>query len=302
MDRQPVVTAVVTTYKRSEKIVGRALESVVKQTYRSLEIILVNDCPEDKELSEKLKKLCESFDRKVVYLPMKKNSGANAARNYGARFAQGSYIAFLDDDDTWTENKISLQVQEMKDPSVGIVYGNTWVNSEKYHSVKIHYRDRRPEGDLYPKLFKSNIIGSTSFPLIRKKAFDDVGGFNEAVPALQDMELWLRIAKTYKVKYIHEPLGTYYFYVGDRISAHPERRVKGYEEIYSQHKKYLAQNEKAKADFDILGVTLYINQRNFKHAFGLLCEAIKLNPLNIKSNSFTLIKFIIRFFIPAKIV
>lgn len=47
MDRQPVVTAVVTTYKRSEKIVGRALESVVKQTYRSLEIILVNDCPED---------------------------------------------------------------------------------------------------------------------------------------------------------------------------------------------------------------------------------------------------------------
>lgn len=302
MDRQPVVTAVVTTYKRSEKIVGRALESVVKQTYSSLEIILVNDCPEDKELSEKLKNLCESFDRKVVYLPMKKNSGANAARNYGAKNAHGIYIGFLDDDDTWTREKIALQVQEMNDKSVGIVYGNTWINSEKYHSIKIHYKERRPEGDLYAKLFKSNIIGSTSFPLIRKKAFDEEGGFNESVPALQDMELWLRIAKNYKVKYIHEPLGTYYFYVGDRISAHPERRIKGYEQILLQHKEFLNENREAKADFDILGVTLYINNRDFKRACLLLKEAIQLNPKNVKSNVFALIKLVIRYFIPAKIV
>ena len=145
-------------------------------------------------------------------------------------------------------------------------------------------------------------MGSTSFPLIRKKAFDEVGGFNEEVPALQDMELWLRIARNYKVKYIHEPLGTYYFYVGDRISAHPERRVKGYEQIYAQHKEYLNQNKTVKADFDILGVTLYINERNFKHAVSLLIEAIRLNPKNIKTNIFTSTKLIIRFFIPAKIV
>ena len=233
---------------------------------------------------------------------MPKNSGANAARNYGAKNAHGIYIGFLDDDDTWAREKIALQVQEMNDPNIGIVYGNTWINSEKYHSIKIHYKERRPEGNLYARLFKNNVVGSTSFPLIRKKAFDEVGGFNESVPALQDMELWLRIAKNYKVKYIHEPLGTYYFYIGDRISAHPERRVKGYEQILLQHKDFLNNNQKEKADFDILGVTLYINNRDFKQACLLLKEAIQLNPKNVKSNVFALIKLVIRYFIPAKIV
>ena len=302
MEKQPLVIAVVTTYKRPIKIVGRALKSIVEQTYKNLEIILVNDCPEDEQLSNELKKLCNSFDRKITYLPMPKSAGANAARNYGAKHSQGSYIAFLDDDDTWTKEKIDLQMREMEDPDVGIVYGNTWINSEKYHSLKLHYKEKRPEGDLYALLFRSNIVGSTSFPLIRKKAFDDVGGFNEGVPALQDMELWLRIAKNYKVKYIHEPLGTYYFYVGDRISAHPERRVKGYEQIYVQHKAYLRENKTAKADFNILGVTLYINERNFRHAVSLLMEAIRLNPRNVKTNIFMIVKLLIRFFVPAKIV
>lgn len=302
MDKQPLVTAVVTTYKRSVEIVKRALTSIVEQTYDNLEIILVNDCPEEGQLSNSLRELCEQFDRNVRYLPMPKNSGANAARNYGAKNAHGIYIGFLDDDDTWAREKIALQVQEMSDPNVGIVYGNTWINSEKYHSIKIHYKEKRPEGNLYAKLFKNNVVGSTSFPLIRKKAFDEVGGFNESVPALQDMELWLRIAKNYKVKYIHEPLGTYYFYIGDRISAHPERRVKGYEQILLQHKDFLNNNQKEKADFDILGVTLYINNRDFKQACSLLKEAIQLNPKNVKSNVFALIKLVIRYFIPAKIV
>lgn len=302
MDKQPLVTAVVTTYKRSVEIVKRALSSIVEQTYDNLEIILVNDCPEEGQLSNSLRELCEQFDRNVRYLPMPKNSGANAARNYGAKNAHGIYIGFLDDDDTWAREKIALQVQEMNDPNVGIVYGNTWINSEKYHSIKIHYKEKRPEGNLYAKLFKNNVVGSTSFPLIRKKAFDEVGGFNESVPALQDMELWLRIAKNYKVKYIHEPLGTYYFYIGDRISAHPERRVKGYEQILLQHKDFLNNNQKEKADFDILGVTLYINNRDFKQACSLLKEAIQLNPKNVKSNVFALIKLVIRYFIPAKIV
>lgn len=302
MDKQPLVTAVVTTYKRSVEIVKRALSSIAEQTYDNLEIILVNDCPEERQLSNSLRELCEQFDRSVRYLPMPKNSGANAARNYGAKNAHGIYIGFLDDDDTWAREKIALQVQEMNDPNIGIVYGNTWINSEKYHSIKIHYKERRPEGNLYARLFKNNVVGSTSFPLIRKKAFDEVGGFNESVPALQDMELWLRIAKNYKVKYIHEPLGTYYFYIGDRISAHPERRVKGYEQILLQHKDFLNNNQKEKADFDILGVTLYINNRDFKQACLLLKEAIQLNPKNVKSNVFALIKLVIRYFIPAKIV
>lgn len=302
MESLPIVTAIVTTYKRSTEIVRRALLSIVNQTYNNLEIILVNDCPEDSSLAKALESLCNNFDRTVMYLPMKKNAGANAARNYGASIAKGEFIAFLDDDDEWSSNKIELQMQKMLDNDVGIVYCNTWVNSEKLHNITIHYKNERPEGNLYDRLFRGNVIGSTSFPLIRKKAFNEVGGFNEEVPALQDMELWLRIAKRYQVGYIHEPLGIYYFYKGERISAHPERRIRGYEQIYKQHKEYLNQNKKTKANFDIMGITLYINARNFKHAIKLWREAVSLNPTNIRDNTFAAIKIVVRFFIKAKIV
>ena len=302
MKEKPIVTAVLTTYKRPVEIVGRALKSVVEQTYEELEIILVNDFPEDEKLSKELIGLCRGFERNVVYLPMKKNSGANAGRNYGAGVSKGAFIAFLDDDDEWSPEKIELQMQKMTDDNIGIVYCNTWINSEKSHSIKPRFKNAKPEGNIYPVLFGKNVVGSTSFPLIRKKAFDEVGGFNETMPALQDMELWLRIAQSYTVKYIHKPLGTYYFYIGDRISSHSDRRIAGYNKIYDEHKEYLEHHKKAKAGFDILGVTLYINAGDRKYAWKLLMEAIKLAPGNIKVNLFTLIKWIIRWFVPAKIV
>ena len=302
MEKTPIVTAVVTTYKRNPEIVGRALRSINAQTYKRMDVILVNDYPEDERLSDKLQVLCDSFEPKVRYLAMAKNSGANAARNYGASKALGEYIGFLDDDDEWDEKKVELQLKKMGNPNVGIVYCNTWANSEKFHNTTIHYKEKRPEGDLYSILFHGNVIGSTSFPLIRKSAFDEVGGFDENVPALQDMELWLRIAQKHKVGYVHEPLGTYYFYIGDRISAHPERRIKGYEIILEKHLDYLNRNKKVKADFDNMGVTLYINGRDFKTAIKLWLEAVKYNPFNIKENAFMGVKIIIRFFIKAKIV
>ena len=302
MKEKPIVTAVLTTYKRPVEIVGRALKSVVEQTYEELEIILVNDFPEDEKLSKELIGLCRGFERNVVYLPMKKNSGANAARNYGAGVSKGAFIAFFFFFYEWSPEKIELQMQKMTDDNIGIVYCNTWINSEKSHSIKPRFKNAKPEGNIYPVLFGKNVVGSTSFPLIRKKAFDEVGGFNETMPALQDMELWLRIAQSYTVKYIHKPLGTYYFYIGDRISSHSDRRIAGYNKIYDEHKEYLEHHKKAKAGFDILGVTLYINAGDRKYAWKLLMEAIKLAPGNIKVNLFTLIKWIIRWFVPAKIV
>ena len=169
MKEKPIVTAVLTTYKRPVEIVGRALKSVVEQTYEELEIILVNDFPEDEKLSKELIGLCRGFERNVVYLPMKKNSGANAARNYGAGVSKGAFIAFLDDDDEWSPEKIELQMQKMTDDNIGIVYCNTWINSEKSHSIKPRFKNAKPEGNIYPVLFGKNVVGSTSFPLIRKR-------------------------------------------------------------------------------------------------------------------------------------
>ena len=298
----PLITAVITTCRRSPEMVARALNSVVAQSYDNLEIILVNDFPEDKRLAAQLANTCKSFFRPVCYLEMNRNSGANAARNRGAGQASGEFLCFLDDDDEWFPNKLSEQLRLFDSADVAVVYCNTIINIEKKTKEHVHFTKPMPEGIIYDRLFEKNIIGSTSFPMIRKSAFDESGGFDEGMPAMQDLELWLRLTRKYEARYATQPLGKYYFYAGDRISSHADRRIAAYEMICEKHSGYLKTNKKAKASFNILGVTVYLNGRKFKKAISLWLEACRLFPLEIKRNAYTACKILIRFFVSPRIV
>lgn len=302
MSENPLVSAIVTTYKRPVEIVERALRSIVAQEYENLEIILVNDAPEDNLLAGKLKKMANELSRKVKYIEMEHNSGACAARNRGIKESLGEFVAFLDDDDEWKSQKIKKQVDSFTDTEIGLSYCNFWINEEGKKEVRIHTDKKLPEGTIFNNLFEKNYVGSSSFPMIRKSALINVGLFNPNMPALQDWELWLRIAQKCKVVYIDEPLGIYYFYKGDRISAHPDRRIKGFEIIYSQYKDYLENNRKTQACYLAEGVTFYINGKNFKEALNLYKNMMYADGTNINRNIRLLVKIVIRFFFPAKIV
>lgn len=299
-----LVSAIVTTYKRDVKTVKRALDSIVNQTYENIEVFLVNDCPEDAELSKALSELTESYqcDKKVNYISMPHNGGACAARNLGLKESKGEFVAFLDDDDEWLDTKISEQIKRFDSPNVGLVYCNTYAHYEGKDELVVRESHPMPEGKIYDNLFAENIISSTSFPLIRREAIESVGGFNIAMPSLQDLELWLRMTKKWEVRYVDKPLGTYYFYNGERISRHPERRTKAYETIYSQYKDYLAKKPKVKAAFDRVGVTFYVNTREFDIAGKHLMAAVLGDPLSFKKNAFCVCKYIIRIFIKPKIL
>lgn len=302
MSENQLVSAIVTTYKRPVEIVERALQSIAAQEYENLEIILVNDAPEDNVLAGKLKKMTSTLSRKVKYIEMEHNSGACAARNRGIKESLGEFVAFLDDDDEWKPQKIKKQVDSFTDTEIGLSYCNFWINEEGKKELRIHTDKQLPEGNIFNKLFEKNYIGSSSFPMIRKNVLIKAGLFNPDMPALQDWELWLRIAQKCKVVYIGEPLGIYYFYKGDRISAHPERRIKGFEIIYNQHKEYLRDNRKTQAGYLAEGITFYINAKNFKKAFNLYNTMLHADVMNIKRNTRLLAKIVIRFFFPAKIV
>lgn len=299
---KPLVTAIVTTYNRDVKIVKRALDSVVNQNYENMEALLINDCPENTRLAEKLKRLVDSYEGKIRYIEMAENGGACAARNFGIAHSSGEFVAFLDDDDEWLENKISRQTECFDNDRVAIVYCNTYAHYEGKNKLVIREKHKMPEGYIYPYLFGENIISSTSFPLIRKSAILEVNGFNTEMQSLQDLELWLRITQNRIVRYIDEPLGIYHFYNGERISRHPERRTRAYEIIYKQHESYLTQNPEIMASFDRLGMTFYVNARNFREGLRHLRRAIALNPKALGKNIFCIVKFIIRFFIKSRIL
>lgn len=301
----PLITAIITTYKRKPEIVKRAIDSIVSQTYENIEIILVNDSPESGELAEKLEALTRQYEGKVQYLPMPQNGGACAARNYGLENSHGEFISLLDDDDEWFSEKIEKMLPAFDADTVGIVYcevenlfeqtGETRLRSEDMHTKPL------PSGKILDAHFGENLIGSASFPVVRRSALEEVGGFNTAMPSLQDLEVWLKILRKYEARYVDVPLVRYHYYDGDRISTHPERRIKGYEIILEENREYLEKNPNAYAAYLRLSVTFYVNVKDFKRAWGNAMKAVRLEPRNIKANLFAIIKTVIRRFVPQRI-
>lgn len=195
-----LVSVIIPTYNRIEKL-KRALESVLKQTYSKLEIIIV-----DNESKDGTIKFLEEFskkNKKIKYLTNNKK-GANYSRNLGIKNAKGEYIAFLDDDDTWNSTKIEKQVKILETNSdIGICYTGKKII---YESLNKEYFSCSNSNNIYIE----NYIGTTSSVIIKKEILEKSGLFDVELPALQDYDLWIRILKNTKSYQIKEALINYY--------------------------------------------------------------------------------------------
>ena len=112
----PKVTAIITTHNR-KSLVGRAIESVLNQSYENIECIVVDDAS-----SDGTEEVCRKYPIKYIYIPQAESKGGNYARNVGIKKAQGKYVAFLDDDDYWLKEKISKQVTLIEEKKCELVY------------------------------------------------------------------------------------------------------------------------------------------------------------------------------------
>ncbi len=198
----PLVSVVIPVYNR-EETVGRAIKSVLNQSYKNLELIVVDDCSDDNSL----KVIREFQDERIRVITLRKNSGANVARNKGIMAASGGYVAFQDSDDEWDEDKLQLQINEMLnrnlsacfcahyliDDAVEITVPDDYENKEKY------------ETGLISVLANHNVI-STQTLIVRKDIFEIIGYFDEEMPRLQDYEFIIRLVQKEKIGYIARPL------------------------------------------------------------------------------------------------
>lgn len=276
-----MVSVVITTYKRPAEIVKRAAKSVLSQTYKDIELIIVDDSPETYEQRSEVCEMALSLGERVKYIPHEKNMGACAARNTGIENAGGEFVAFLDDDDEWMPEKIEKQLDVMvKNEKTALVYCgritfNTSTNTEVEQKVSFY------KGNVYEKLILNNFVGSTSFPLIRKDVLEKLGGFDVNMKAAQDYELWLRIAREYEVEYVREPLVRYYVHEGDQISKNNRKKVDGLNRLNELNMDYLKKHPRAHAIRILRVIPHYLNFDR-KKAKQLFWKAVRIFPVPSK--------------------
>lgn|GEM_PF-2628380 len=188
------ITIIIPAYNSSQYL-NDALESVVNQKLQDYEIIVVDDGSteyENKRLTEIL------VNYKHTRLAIKKNGGAASARNFGAKIATGNYLAFLDSDDIWLDNKINSQLQILKnDKDIGLVVGNIVVADDKLKAKYKAYKNIPADGQKAIRdFFQGRIVMNTPTILLRREIFDEVGGFPEDLQYREDHYLLMMIAKT----------------------------------------------------------------------------------------------------------
>jgi glycosyltransferase involved in cell wall biosynthesis len=208
-DSVPFTVDVIIPVYNGEKYIAAALDSALRQTYPPQSIIVVDDGSTD-HTGDIVLGMKEISTLKIVYVK-KANGGSSSARNVGLACAQSAWIAFLDTDDVWLENKLQAQIHVIENTpfkNLGVVYGRyTLIDGAGRDITHLPVHPPKLRGNIFESLLSANqIFGSASAALIRRVCFEEVGGFDENLQAAEDWDMWLRIAEKFEYDFSDDSL------------------------------------------------------------------------------------------------
>ena len=239
------VSVIVPVYN-VERFIQETIASVLAQTFRDFELIIVDDQSPDGSIA-----ICEQFADPRIQIVHQKNRGLAGARNTGIRHAQGEYIALLDSDDLWLPEKLAKHVQHLEaNPRIGISFSRSAFIDENSHSLGTYQMPKLTDIDA-PHLLCRNPIGNGSAPVIRREALegikfqDNLYGeiedfyFDDQFRQSEDIECWIRIAiqTNWQIEGIPEPL-TLYRVNPDSLSANMTKQLESWEKVIAKTRTY----------------------------------------------------------------
>jgi len=281
MKKYPKVSIIIPTYNRAH-VLKRAIQSVLNQTYKDFEVIVVDDGSTDDT-----KAIVKGLDdKRVLYKRHDRNKGVSAARNTGIVIARGEYIAFQDSDDKWLPTKLEEQMKAFAHARsrIGVVYTAFWyVRKDRRIYIPLPKVSKR-EGDIHNELLNGNFITPQS-AVVRKECFEVSGLFDEKLPSLNDWDIWIRISKNWEFKFISEPLVLVYR-TSDSISIKQNRSFTGLVPIIDKYFEEFSKDRKILGNHYFRIGRAYLRVRGDKEFYKgrkYIFESFKIRPfLDIK--------------------
>ncbi len=193
------VSVIIPTFNRADRVI-RAISSVLEQTFIDFEIIVIDDGSTDET-----EKTVARFNDRIKYIVQPANLGVSAARNTGIKNSSAPFIAFLDSDDHWLPEKLEVQMRFFETSANAMACQTEEIWIRKGRRVNPRKKHLKPSGDIFEPSLKLCLV-SPSAVMLRRSLLDDVGLFDENLPACEDYDLWLRIACRHPVYLIQQPL------------------------------------------------------------------------------------------------
>lgn len=191
INNAPLISVIIPVYN-GQKTIRETILSVLNQTYKNLELIVINDGSLDLTLN-----VVYSIQDSRLKVFSYAKSGVSISRNRGIEKASGQFISFLDADDIWTPEKLEKQLKALQaNPQASVAY--SWVdyideNGEFFR----HGNHISINGNAYEKMLIQNVLENGSNPLIRRQALINVGNFDPSLKFAEDWDMWLRLASCY---------------------------------------------------------------------------------------------------------
>ena len=242
------VSVIIPTFNRLS-LISRAIDSVLKQTLKPFEIIVVDDGSSD-NTSTLIKN-----NYKSVKLIKQKNLGVSKARNVGIKNSSGDWIALLDSDDEWKKNKLEVQIKSLSEHDYySVCHTNEiWIrNGTRVNQKKRH---QKYGGHIFDKCLDICRISPSSI-IFQKNIINEVGWFDENLSICEDYDLWLRITANFKILFIDKPLIIKYGGHSDQLS----KSVNGIEAYRIKSLENLLSNTRLIKDYKRLTIEMLITK------------------------------------------
>ena len=227
----PLVSVVVPCYNH-EKYVKETIESIINQTYKNIELIVIDDGSKDNSV-QVIQEMADKHGFTFVHRP---NKGLSATLNEGIRLSKGKYFSAIASDDILMLEKIEKQVTFMEaNPEYGMCYGKI-VYFEDTIEKTSEYPNSNKEGWVFDDLLNYGCFIPAPSTFIKKEVFKSVGGYDESL-WIEDWDMWLRISKKYKIGFINEYFAFYRRH-DSNISSQVIKMYEAEKQILEKYKDY----------------------------------------------------------------